>query len=277
MTNSKDLLKEHNIPIPNDTPLTLTTLSILNRADRVETRPNGIKVVVTKKGDRVFYYDKNYILQTAKSPDEPNGIVSDVDKFVRLLLNVKGWTCCSVDADICKEIGQQIGETLSREIKYLPTTTYVCNNPVDMDYNIRNNGIIRYATRDDIPLILKQQKVDQEFSGFVPTELETYIEQNFVVIAVINDKIISISSVEELTNKYAMTMLYTDPRFRGKGFATDGKFLLLKQLLKLKKIPVTSIADDNEPSIKVNLKFGYKPYARESYFIIGKPPYGLNE
>ncbi len=253
-----------------DTPENIYFIDLLMNLDTQVVEHNGVTIVKTSESE-LYTQDGNLIFRTYKDSEEPTGFVNDPDTFLDLLLTIDGWTCCSVDAKYSRLLGKKVQNLLNRVIRYHSCKTYVLDRIPN--YNFRNPQIVRLARTDDIDLINNTAKNDEEFASYTPYRLREFISQGLVVISVVNGAIVSIASAEAITPKYVETMSYTKEGFRGRGFATDERYLLIKSIISSGKTAVTSIADSNIGSLKVTRKFGYRSIGKDEYFIIGNPPY----
>lgn len=274
---SESLKPEQTIQI-DDTPENIFFFDAIHNSSAIviEKENSTTKIIRTTESEIYVGNSGDLILRRFKDPVELSGIVQSTNSFEELLLSIDNWTCGSVSRKHAKAISMDLNRKLNREVTYLTCGTYVCSQIPP--YELRNPGAVRYATVDDIDSILAVAKVDKDFASFTPHRLEEFISQNFIVCAFdAAGKPTTIVSAEAVTPKYVMNMYYTPEEHRGKSYATDGHYLLLKQIVQSGRSGVTSIADANIASIKTSTKLGYqKIEGDEEYFIIGNPPYRVS-
>ncbi len=256
--------------VPDAPENTFIVDALSNSEAKIIIEEGGLSIIRTPEST-LYEQGGNILLQRDKDPEELAGLVVSEDGFLNLLFDVSGWTCCSVGQIQARSLGVKIGKRLEREIKYHPCQTYTCSFlPA---YSLQNPDSVRLATLDDLGKIKEAAIQDSDLASFTAYRLETFIKQELLAIATRRDEVVAIVSAEAITPKYIKIMYYTKTVHRGQGLASDGHYLVLKSILGIGKTAVTSISDSNPASIRASTRFGYKPVSKQSYFIIGDPPY----
>ena len=203
------------------------------------------------------------IIQSNFLPDELIGFGTDPEAMIELLKNIRGWTCVEVDPDGAPKLGKLIEKELEVNVRYLDDIFQTLAEPKS---NIRNNAVRRLSVAD---LDLLHNAPSQlRGSGFKTTE--ELLLRGVVACAVESGKVVSTAHTFALSESYADVSVYTDSKYRKRGFSTTAADIVARQVHNSGRQSVWSCAVNNPASLRVAKKLGFSEVSRSTYVNLEK-------
>ena len=201
------------------------------------------------------------IVQGVQLIEEPAGYGDDVDALFELLHDVEAWTCVCVAGHLASKLGRLIEDRYSTNVRYLDDIYHIateCVRPVP-------HPGVRALTAADLPLLLQAPR-ELRGSGYADTA--TMLSTGVAAGVIVSGALVSLAQVTALSERYADVGVFTDPNHRGRGYASASAALVCQLALAIKRIPVWSCGENNEPSLRIARHLGFREVSRRRYVIL---------
>jgi len=203
------------------------------------------------------------IIQAVHLPDEPTGFGSDPEKLFELLVEVDGWQCIDLSAEVADAVGPTLEAPLNARVRYLDDIYQV----LDKQAPRLRHPAVRLLGLSDLPLL---ESAPEELQGAGFRNATDLLETGIMAGAVVSEKLVSIAHVSALSERYADVGVFTSEGHRGQGYAAAAASLVAQAIGDAGRIPVWSCGANNEPSLRIARKLGFREVSRRRYLILDR-------
>jgi len=197
------------------------------------------------------------IVDSKFEPGEPYCFGSDVQILWELLGHIPEMDCFQVDPPIARALGALFLRRNGWQPKYLDQIVQTLTVPV-AEYRDRR---VRLLTLDDAPLL---RSAPGELGGIGFESPEQMLAEGFAACAIIAGEVVSSAFTSAITERYMDIGIRTVEEHRGKGLATAVASLVIKSVQGRGKTPVWLTYKNNDASLAVAHKLGFREVTRKT-------------
>jgi RimJ/RimL family protein N-acetyltransferase len=200
------------------------------------------------------------LVQATNAPREPTGFGRSAHALWRLLRDVAGWTCVSVDARLAEPLRRLVEADLG-----VPARLYGdIHHVLWQSAAVHEHPWVRRLTVEDLPVILA---APPEVQGSNWGSARAMVEDGFVAGALADGELVAIATVGALTAAHADVGVATLEPYRGRGLSTAAASLVARWAQSRGRTPVWSTGEDNAASLRVARKLGFVEVSRREFVI----------
>jgi len=205
------------------------------------------------------------VVEDLGSPGEPMVFGRDALLLADLLPAISGWFCVNVSLAIAPALGPLLAERMGRSIRYYGDVYHTLTEPVA---NVTNPAV-RQLTLSDLPLL---EAAPPEIRGLDPRRLLTEMT---AASAIIDSQIVALAINYARSAGYADIGVQTLPQWRKRGLATAAAAIVARTMQASGRTPVWSCGEDNQASLRVAQKLGFRKVSRRTYIILNDEATGV--
>lgn len=194
------------------------------------------------------------VIQANGFPAEPIIHGHDASDVARIVPYVPEWETFSTPLPMVADLERVV--TAARNTTSLRTITdvyHVLDTPIA---EMPTHEQVRLLTDDDIALTMMIDEL-QQTSAYKP----------IVAAAVLEGEIVSLAHTFAWSPLYVDIGVTTHEQFRNQGMATAAAAIVATEVQKRGKVPVWSTGADNQPSMQIAQKLGFRETSRRLYLI----------
>ena len=247
----------------NPAPLTSQQCQVL--ADALEDTPETvISIFHLRRGLARAYVVGNpadfqaAVVEAEGAPGEPTVFGRDVPLLADLLPAIPGWYCVNVSPDIAPALGPLLVERMGRSVRYYGDIHHTLVEPAP---DIANPAVRQLALAD-LPLL---KAAPPDIRGLDPRRL---LAEMAAAGAIVDGQIVAIAINYARSAGYADIGVHTLPEWRARGLATAAAAIVARHMQASGRIPVWSCGEDNQASLRVAQKLGFREVSRRTYIIL---------
>lgn len=197
---------------------------------------------------------RGLVVQALAFPAEPVIHGTDAEDISCIIPYVDGWETFSTPLHLVDGIERAV--TAARATTSLRTLTdvyHVLDHPLN---NAPQHPQVRLLTDDDAMLTMMIDELQQN-SAYKP----------IVAAAVIEGEIVSLAHTFAWSPLYVDIGVTTHEQYRRQGLASAAAAIVAVEVQKRGKVPVWSCGVDNEPSMRIAARLGFRETSRRLYLI----------
>ena len=202
------------------------------------------------------------IVQSLSQPAEPCGFGGDPDAMYDLLQEVKEWKCICVPSDIAGFLGRRLESQSGFAVSYLDDIYHVANKEIP----VPRHPAVRQLSPTDLPLL---QSAPAELRGSGFKDATEMLQDGIVAAAIVSGELVSLAHVSAFSERYADVAVVTREDHRGRGYATAVASIITNLVLRRGLVPVWSCGENNEVSLRIAERLGFREVNRKRYVIVG--------
>lgn len=197
---------------------------------------------------------RGMVLQAHSFRAEPIIHGTHAEDIAGIIPYVHNWEAFSTPLHLVAGLERPV--SLARGTTSLRTLTdvyHVLDEPIS---NLPEHPIVRLLTDEDIALTMSIDEL-QQTSAYKP----------IVAAAVIDGDIVSLAHTFAWSPMYVDIGVTTHEQFRNQGMATAAAAIVAQEVQRRGKVPVWSTGADNEPSMRIAARLGFRETSRRLYLI----------
>ncbi len=200
------------------------------------------------------------VIDDPGQPGEPMVFGDNPQQMADLLMQIEGWFCVNVTPDVAPHLGPLLAERMGCPVRYYGDIYHTLTQPV-----LRfEDTAVRPLTLDDLPLL---EAAPADIRGHNPHQI---LSDMFAAGAIRDGHIVAIAQNYGLSAQYGDVGVATLPNYRGRGLATAAASIVARWLQENGRIPVWSCGEDNQASLRVAQKLGFRQVSQRTYIILDK-------
>lgn len=164
----------------------------------------------------------------------------------------------NVDAGIAAPLADLAGKHLGVEVELYADIYHTLTIPVA---HVSVPGV-RQLGLDDVPL-LTAYRGDAKGTGFAT--FEDLLSDGFAAGAIVEGRLVGLAHTNAVTAQYADIGVATWEEYRRRGFASAAASMVARRLQERGLVPVWSAGEDNEASLALAAKLGFREVSRRVY------------
>jgi hypothetical protein len=202
------------------------------------------------------------VVQPTSLPEEPMAYGTDAGAIWRVLADLSGWACISVDSEVAGRLGPIVEASTGRPVRYIDDIHHTLDHPA-----IRSDHTgVRSLKRDDLDLLASAPTEIRELAlGF--GSLDDLFAEGVAAGAVIDGGLVALACTTAQSLRHADLSVVTAGPWRGRGLATACAALVAEEIRRAGRVPVWSAGEQNAASLRVARKLGFEEVGRRVYII----------
>jgi hypothetical protein len=187
---------------------------------------------------------------------------TDAGAIWRVLADLSGWACISVDGDVARRLGPILEAHTGRPVRYLDDVHHTLDRPA-----IRSGRPgVRSLNRDDLDLLASAPGEIRELAlGF--GAIDGLFAEGVAAGAVVGGVLVALACTTAQSLRHADVSVVTAGPWRGQGLATACASLVADGVRRAGRVPVWSAGEQNAASLRVARKLGFEEVGRRAYII----------
>ncbi len=202
------------------------------------------------------------IVQSHSLRSEPWCIGTDPAAVLELLRPLNDWRLQglspNVGAHIAAPLAKLAEKDLRVEVDFYGDVYHTLSTPV----TALSVPEVRQLSLDDMSLISTYRR-SARGTGFAT--FEDLLTDGVAAGAVVEGKLVGLAHTNALTARYADIGVATRREFRRRGFASAAAFIVARRIQEMGLVPVWSVGEDNQASLRVAAKLGFREVSRRFY------------
>lgn len=197
---------------------------------------------------------RGLVIQALAFPAEPVVHGSSAEDVAGIIPYVEGWDTFCTPLHLVDGIERAV--TAARNTTSLRTVTdvyHVLDTPI---VDPPTHPLVRLLTDDDAMLTMMIDELQQS-SAYKP----------IVAAGVIEGEIVSLAHTFAWSPLYVDIGVTTHEEYRSQGMASAAAAIVATEVRKRGKVPVWSTSADNEPSMRIAARLGFRETSRRLYLI----------
>ena len=164
----------------------------------------------------------------------------------------------NVDAGIAAPLAELAEKHLGVEVELYGDVYHTLSSPA------ANLSVpeVRQLGLDDMPL-LAEYRGSAGGTGFAT--FEDLLTDGLAAGAIVDDRLVGLAHTNAVTARYADIGVATRKEFRRRGFASAAASFVARRLQERGLVPVWSAGEDNEASLALAAKLGFREVSRRVY------------
>lgn len=215
--------------------------------------------LLTSRGCDAWYVGdirqpRGMVVQAHSFPAEPVVHGHSAIDVAAIIPYVHGWQTFSTPLHLVNGLERPIAQAKgTTSLRTLTDVYHVLDTPLT---DAPTHEHVRLLTDDDIALTMQIDELQQD-SPYKP----------IVAAAVIEGEIVSLAHTFAWSPMYVDIGVTTHEQYRNQGMATACAAIVAEQVQKRGKVPVWSTGEDNEPSMRIAARLGFRETSRRLYLI----------
>lgn len=194
------------------------------------------------------------VVQAHQFLAEPIVFGHSPEDIARIMAFVEDWHTFSVPTHLARALERPVA-TLSRTtaLNTLEDVYHILDGPIA---KVEQRSDVRLLTDDDILLTAGMDQLEQT-SAYKP----------IVAAGIVDGEIVSLAHTFAWSPLYVDIGVTTHEEMRNQGYATTAAALVIEEVRKRGRTPVWSCGAENEPSLHIARKLGFRETSRRLYLI----------
>lgn len=194
------------------------------------------------------------VVQAHQFLAEPIVFGHSPEDIARIMAFVEDWHTFSVPTHLARALERPVA-TLSRTtaLNTLEDVYHILDGPIA---KVEQRSDVRLLTDDDILLTAGMDQLEQT-SAYKP----------IVAAGIVDGEIVSLAHTFAWSPLYVDIGVTTHEEVRNQGYATTAAALVIEEVRKRGRTPVWSCGAENEPSLHIARKLGFRETSRRLYLI----------
>lgn len=194
------------------------------------------------------------VVQAHQFLAEPIVFGHSPEDIARIMAFVEDWHTFSVPTHLARALERPVA-TLSRTtaLNTLEDVYHILDGPIA---KVEQRSDVRLLTDDDILLTAGMDQLEQT-SAYKP----------IVAAGIVDGEIVSLAHTFAWSPLYVDIGVTTHEEMRNQGYATTAAAIVIEEVRKRGRTPVWSCGAENEPSLHIARKLGFRETSRRLYLI----------
>ena len=205
------------------------------------------------------------VVQSHPLPDEPWCFGSDPHVLRGLLSRLARWRNRNMSPNVPRELAEPLSSLIQQESNLGVRQYGDVHHTLTRQVNGFDAPRVRQLETRDVEL-LADFRSDPRRLGF--KTFADLLSNGVAAGAVVDGRLVALAHTNAVTTNYGDIGVYTDEKWRGKGFATASASIVAGLIQDLGLTPVWSAGEDNEASLQIAAKLGFVEVSRRVYLNI---------